>query len=127
MVPKGSLLRPFACAGLCAWLIHANLATWRDSDLSVGDYLLTGLYTAFYNNQIALALTERDWPLFRCRILLDDINKRSLRGHLGRVGGNQHCAMNRRQHQTNVNEPSRPKPTIGIRNRRPEINLAGGV
>ena len=57
-----------------AGLLDANLTARSDSDLAVGDNLLAGRDTLLDDNQIALALAQRHWSLFRSRVLLDDID-----------------------------------------------------
>src|SRR5437763_4892303 len=112
MAQRGSLLR--LAAGLIRFtrLLDFNFAARSDSDLAVDDNLLTRRDTLFDNYQITLALAQRYLSLLCGRVLLDDIDIRSFRGHLRRRVGNQHSPVNRAQHQPNVHGLSGPKTMI---------------
>src|SRR5437764_14848178 len=112
MVQKGSLLRFAACLIRFARLFDANFAARCDSDLAVDDNLLAGRDTLFDDYQITLALAQRHLSLLRGRVLLDDIDIRSFRGHLRRGGGNEHRTAIRAEHQPDVHESSRPEAMI---------------
>src|SRR5437588_2652081 len=114
MAQKGSWLRLATAARLIrfARLLDAHFAARSDSHLPIDDNLLTGGNTLFDDNQVALALAQRHWSLFRRRVLLDDVDIRAFRGHLRRGGGNQHGAVNCAEHQANVHEPSRPEAMV---------------
>src|SRR5258708_33709535 len=112
MARKDSLLRLAARLIRVTRLLDAHLPARSDSDLAVDDNLLARRNALFDDYQITLALAQRHLSLLRGRILFDDVDIRSLRGHLRRGGGNQHRPVNRAEHQPNVHESSGPKAMI---------------
>ena len=108
-------------------MFNANLATRRDSYLPIGDHPLARLNTLFNHHEISLPLAERYRPLFRRRVLLDDVNVRSLRRHLRRYGGDQHSSANCAQDEPNIDEAPWPKAMSFVGNRRAQTHLPGSV
>jgi hypothetical protein len=60
-------------------LLNEDLPARRDTNLAVDNYTLAGRYSVFNNDQISLPLAQRDGPLLGSRVLLHDVNERSLR------------------------------------------------
>src|SRR5437868_2760026 len=103
---------------ITGWRFDADFAARRNACLPVRHDAFARLDSLIDDDLIALTLAQCYLALIYGHVLLDDINVRSLRRHLRRSCRHQHRAVNRVQNETNVNEPSGPKSSIRIGNRR---------